>query len=154
MILARRSRSASAWRAMARIICSGKSTCLTSTIVTFMPHGPVGNKGNDGRSQTGGLAGADDSRHRAPGGGRARASGQDHSRRGRGRRGGESGKGCRDYGAAATGHPAPLPANPGRDRRGEEHNGCVPAADGYTFVIGTGAEETRRLRARRGSLEI
>ena len=37
MILARRSRSASAWRAIARIIDSAKSTCFTSTIVTFTP---------------------------------------------------------------------------------------------------------------------
>ena len=38
MILARRSRSASAWRAMARIMLSSISTCLISTFETLMPH--------------------------------------------------------------------------------------------------------------------
>ena len=41
MILARRSRSASAWRAIARCICSGISTSLISTAVTFTPQGSV-----------------------------------------------------------------------------------------------------------------
>src|SRR4051812_7527134 len=41
MIFARRSRSASAWRAIARCIPVGISTSLTSTIETLMPHGAV-----------------------------------------------------------------------------------------------------------------
>ena len=41
MILARRSRSASAWRAIARCIASGISTSLISTVVTLMPQGSV-----------------------------------------------------------------------------------------------------------------
>src|SRR5438477_55325 len=41
MIFARRSRSASAWRAMARCMPLGISTSLTSTIETLMPQGPV-----------------------------------------------------------------------------------------------------------------
>jgi hypothetical protein len=41
MILARRSRSASACLAMARSICSGRSTCLTSTETTLTPKGSV-----------------------------------------------------------------------------------------------------------------
>ena len=41
MTLARRSRSASACRPMARCICSGISTCLTSTFVTLIPQGSV-----------------------------------------------------------------------------------------------------------------
>src|SRR6266481_426194 len=39
MILARRSRSDSAWPAIARFILSGKTTSLTSTAVTLIPHG-------------------------------------------------------------------------------------------------------------------
>ena len=39
--LARRSRSPSACLAIARFMCSGKSTCLTSTSATFTPHGSV-----------------------------------------------------------------------------------------------------------------
>ena len=39
--LARRSRSASAWRAIARCISAGSSTSLTSTVETFTPHGSV-----------------------------------------------------------------------------------------------------------------
>src|SRR6185312_10189345 len=38
MTLARRWRSASAWRAMARTMLSSRSTCLISTLDTFMPH--------------------------------------------------------------------------------------------------------------------
>ena len=41
MILARFSRSASAWRAMARCMSGGRSTFLTSTIETLMPQGSV-----------------------------------------------------------------------------------------------------------------
>ena len=41
MILARFSRSASAWRAIARCIDSGSSTSLTSTVLTLMPQGSV-----------------------------------------------------------------------------------------------------------------
>ena len=41
MIFARRSRSASAWRAIARCIASGISTSLISTVVTLIPHGSV-----------------------------------------------------------------------------------------------------------------
>jgi len=41
MILARFSRSASAWRAMARCIVWGSSTSFTSTMLTLMPHGSV-----------------------------------------------------------------------------------------------------------------
>src|SRR5271165_4473897 len=41
MILARRSRSVSAWRAIARFMPSGKTTSFTSTEVTLIPHGPV-----------------------------------------------------------------------------------------------------------------
>ena len=41
MILARRSRSASACRAMARFISTGRSTSLTSTAETSMPHSTV-----------------------------------------------------------------------------------------------------------------
>ena len=41
MIFARRSRSASAWRAMARCIPVGISTSFISTIETLMPQGPV-----------------------------------------------------------------------------------------------------------------
>ena len=41
MILARRSRSASAWRAMARCIVVGSSTSLTSTTEILMPQGAV-----------------------------------------------------------------------------------------------------------------
>ena len=41
MIFARRSRSASAWRAIARCIPLGISTSLTSTIETLMPQGAV-----------------------------------------------------------------------------------------------------------------
>src|SRR6185369_16212425 len=41
MILARFSRSASAWRAIARCISCVRSTFLTSTIDTLMPHGSV-----------------------------------------------------------------------------------------------------------------
>src|SRR2546422_5529274 len=41
MIFARRSRSASACFAIARCICSGMSTCFTSTLETLMPHGSV-----------------------------------------------------------------------------------------------------------------
>src|SRR5215208_804519 len=41
MIFDRRSRSASACFAMARRISSGRSTCFTSTAVTFTPHGSV-----------------------------------------------------------------------------------------------------------------
>src|SRR6185436_4548987 len=37
MTLARRSRSASAWRAIARCISCGRSTFLISTLVTFTP---------------------------------------------------------------------------------------------------------------------
>ena len=40
MILARRSRSASACRDMDRFICSGSDTSLISTRSTRMPHGP------------------------------------------------------------------------------------------------------------------
>ena len=39
--LARRSRSASAWRAIARCMSLGISTSLTSTIETLIPHGEV-----------------------------------------------------------------------------------------------------------------
>jgi hypothetical protein len=39
--LARRSRSASAWRAMARTIDSFRSTCLISTMPTLMPQASV-----------------------------------------------------------------------------------------------------------------
>ena len=39
MIFARFSRSASAWRAIARCISTGRSTFFTSTIDTLMPHG-------------------------------------------------------------------------------------------------------------------
>ena len=42
MILARRSRSASACRDMERFICSGRFTSLSSTRSTRMPHGPCG----------------------------------------------------------------------------------------------------------------
>ena len=38
---ARRSRSASAWRAIARCIASGISTSLISTVETLIPHGSV-----------------------------------------------------------------------------------------------------------------
>ena len=41
MILARRSRSASAWRAIARCMSAGSSTSLTSTVLTFTPQGSV-----------------------------------------------------------------------------------------------------------------
>ena len=41
MTLARRSRSASACRAIARFICSGRSTSFTSTAETWMPHSSV-----------------------------------------------------------------------------------------------------------------
>ena len=41
MIFALRSRSASAWRAIARCICSGISTSLISTMLTFTPQGSV-----------------------------------------------------------------------------------------------------------------
>ena len=41
MIFARRSRSASAWRAIACCIRSGISTSLISTLVTLIPHGSV-----------------------------------------------------------------------------------------------------------------
>ena len=41
MIFARRSRSASAWRAIARCIPAGISTSLTSTIETLIPQGEV-----------------------------------------------------------------------------------------------------------------
>ena len=41
MILARRSRSASAWRAIARCMSAGSSTSLTSTVVTLTPQGSV-----------------------------------------------------------------------------------------------------------------
>jgi hypothetical protein len=41
MIFARRSRSDSAWPAIARFILSGKTTSLTSTAVTLIPHGSV-----------------------------------------------------------------------------------------------------------------
>jgi hypothetical protein len=41
MIFARRSRSASAWRAIAFCIPVGISTSLTSTIETLIPQGPV-----------------------------------------------------------------------------------------------------------------
>src|SRR5262245_53687330 len=41
MIFARRSRSDSAWRAIARFMLSGKITSLTSTAVTLTPHGSV-----------------------------------------------------------------------------------------------------------------
>src|SRR3990172_6850044 len=41
MILPRRSRSASAWAAMARFIPGGNSTSFTSTAVTFIPQGAV-----------------------------------------------------------------------------------------------------------------
>ena len=41
MTFARRSRSASAWRAMARCMPEGISTSLTSTVVTFTPQGSV-----------------------------------------------------------------------------------------------------------------
>src|SRR3954465_3220056 len=41
MTLARRSRSASAWRAIARCMPDGISTSFTSTIETLMPHGAV-----------------------------------------------------------------------------------------------------------------
>ena len=37
MIFARRSRSASAWRDIARCISAGSSTSLTSTVETFTP---------------------------------------------------------------------------------------------------------------------
>jgi hypothetical protein len=39
--LARRSRSLSACLAIARCICCGISTSLTSTALTLMPHGSV-----------------------------------------------------------------------------------------------------------------
>ena len=32
-------------------------------------------------------------------------------------------------------HPAPLPSNAGRNRRGEEHDSCVSGPHGYTLVI-------------------
>ena len=41
MIFARRSRSASAWRAIARCICSGSPTSRISTRWTLTPHGSV-----------------------------------------------------------------------------------------------------------------
>src|SRR6266705_640589 len=41
MTLARRSRSASAWRAIARCISCGRSTFFTSTVLTLIPHGSV-----------------------------------------------------------------------------------------------------------------
>ncbi len=41
MTFARRSRSASAWRAIARCMPWGISTSLTSTTETLIPHGPV-----------------------------------------------------------------------------------------------------------------
>src|SRR5258707_9334668 len=41
MIFARRSRSDSAWPAIARFMLSGKTTSLTSTAVTLIPHGSV-----------------------------------------------------------------------------------------------------------------
>ena len=41
MTFARRSRSASAWRAIARCMSPGISTSLTSTIETLIPHGDV-----------------------------------------------------------------------------------------------------------------
>ena len=41
MIFARRSRSASAWRAIARCMLCGISTSLISTVVTFTPQGSV-----------------------------------------------------------------------------------------------------------------
>ena len=41
MIFARRSRSASAWRAIARCIVCGISTSLISTVVTLIPQGSV-----------------------------------------------------------------------------------------------------------------
>src|SRR5438270_5437476 len=41
MIFARRSRSASAWRAIARCMPLGISTSFTATAETLMPHGPV-----------------------------------------------------------------------------------------------------------------
>src|ERR1700674_2886998 len=41
MIFARRSRSDSAWPAIARFMLSGKITSLTSTAVTLIPHGSV-----------------------------------------------------------------------------------------------------------------
>src|SRR5690348_1033489 len=41
MILARRWRSASAWRAIARTMLSSRSTCLISTFDTLMPHASV-----------------------------------------------------------------------------------------------------------------
>ena len=41
MTFARRSRSASACLDIARCMSCGRSTCLTSTAVTFTPHGSV-----------------------------------------------------------------------------------------------------------------
>src|SRR6188508_3355545 len=41
MILARRSRAASAWRPIALCICSGISTSLISTVVTLTPQGSL-----------------------------------------------------------------------------------------------------------------
>src|SRR5206468_4191887 len=50
MIFARRSRSASAWRAIARCMLLGISTSFTSTIETLMPHGAVDSSMKIGRA--------------------------------------------------------------------------------------------------------
>src|SRR5208282_6660510 len=95
------------------------------------------------------------------GGSRARAPGQDHSRRGRIRSLDETG-GCSGGSRKAAGsHPASLFADVDGDRRREEHDDRVSAAGGYHFAVdeyirgeevanGTGKFESRRRRQDTG----
>ncbi len=93
-------------------------------------HGAVRREGDLGRSEAGGPARADAARHGQAGRGRARKTVEDHPCLGRVQRRAKAGGRRRPAGHRADDAAIALPANADRDRRGEEHNHCLPAADG------------------------
>ena len=82
------------------------------------------------------IPGADAARHRPAGGGRARAPRQGHSRGGRIRSFGKAGRSRGSSRNPARRDPAPLSADADRNRRGEEHDDRVSAADRHHQCVG------------------